>query len=501
MLVENSKCLQPAELVEEAIVRREGVLLANGAFCAETGQFTGRSPKDKYFVRSASFDVQSEQHQWLSEASFQHLFEKVKSHLRKTGSFQFDAVVNQHPEYAVPIRFYTEFAWHNLFVQSLFQTGNSADTPKYTVYGAPTLKALPEEDGTRTSTFIVLNPGRGIILIGGTEYAGELKKSIFTLMHHDLARRGVLPMHCSASVGEGGDVALFFGLSGTGKTTLSADPARFLIGDDEHGWAPEGVFNMENGCYAKCIHLSEEREPDIYRAIRFGAVLENVGYDSRRNPQYDDDSKTENTRAAYPLKNVANAAAVSRGGHPKAIVFLSADATGVLPAVARLRPEDAHRHYMLGYTSKLAGTERGVTAPEPTFSACFGAPFLTDRPSVYADMLMQRVRQYNVPVYLLNTGWVGGGIGRVGRMPLAWTRTLVEKIIRGELEGVPTRRDEALFLDVPTDIPGFPEEYLYPERGFPSPEDYEASRDALAKSFSEELQAHAVADKVLYLRA
>lgn len=488
--------LTPAELIEASIRRSEGALLANGAYCAHTGKFTGRSPKDKFFVSYEGCPLPADQHQWLSEAQFERLFAKVQAHLAATGGFVFDGAVNQHSTHRVPVRFYTEFAWHNLFVQRLFLQGDADVTPQYTVYGAPNLKASPEEDGTRSETFIVIHLKRGIVLIGGTEYAGELKKSIFTLMHHHLAEQDIMPMHCSASVGEAGDVALFFGLSGTGKTTLSADPARRLIGDDEHGWASDGVFNMENGCYAKCIDLSREKEPDIYDAVRFGAVLENVVYDAARNPVYSDRSLTENTRAAYPLAFIRNIEPSARGGHPQVIVFLSADASGVLPAVARLSPEDARKHYLLGYTSKLAGTERGVSHPEATFSACFAAPFLTDRPVRYADMLMERAAKYDVPIFLLNTGWVGGAYGEVDRIPLKVTRDLVDRIIRGELNDVPTVRDEALYLNVPVAVSGVPDVYLHPEHDASHRLDFEQRRAELAQSFAgvlaEYLEAEAV---------
>jgi phosphoenolpyruvate carboxykinase (ATP) len=475
--------LTPVELIEAAIRRREGVLLANGAFCAHTGKFTGRSPKDKYFVSYADCTLPVEQHQWLSEAQFENLYRKVIRHLESKGGYVFDGAVNQHPRYRVPVRFYTEFAWHNLFVQRLFLPGSETQEPVYTVYSAPTLYADPATDGTRSETFIVLHPKRGIVLIAGTEYAGELKKSIFTLMHHHLAEQNVMPMHCSASVGDDGDVALFFGLSGTGKTTLSADPQRRLIGDDEHGWGEDGVFNMENGCYAKCIDLSAEKEPDIYNAIRFGAVLENVVFDEARQPLYDDRTLTENTRAAYPLAHIRNFEPTGRGGHPSVIVFLSADASGVLPAIAKLSPEDARKHYLLGYTSKLAGTERGVVNPEATFSACFGAPFLTDAPTRYAEMLMERVKQHQVSVYLLSTGWVAGGYGQTERVPLKLTRDLVNRVLRGELEHVETRRDDELFLNVPVHIPGVPEKYLNTRLGFGSDEEYEARRRELVRAF------------------
>lgn len=479
--------LNSVELIEAAVARKEGVLLANGAFSAHTGKFTGRSPKDKFFVEYDGCQLPREQHQWLTEAQFERLFSKVERHLEKTGGFVFDGAVNQHPKYMTPVRFYTEYAWHNLFVQRLFLTGSSDVEPQYTVYGAPTLTANPETDGTNSETFIVIHPKRGIVLIGGTEYAGELKKSIFTLMHHHLASQNVMPMHCSASLGKDGDVALFFGLSGTGKTTLSADPARKLIGDDEHGWGEDGVFNMENGCYAKCIDLSAEKEPDIYNAIKFGAVLENVVFDEAREPLYDNRTLTENTRAAYPLSFIRNFEPNGRGGHPNVIVFLSADASGVLPAVARLNPDDARKHYLLGYTSKLAGTERGVVSPEATFSACFGSPFLTDRPTRYAEMLMERVEKYNVPVYLLSTGWVGGGYGQTGRMPLHLTRDLVNRILAGDLNEVECVHDPELHISVPVAIDGIPDEYLHPVKGFASADDYNTRKAALSASFRDAL--------------
>ncbi|MCL6446344.1 MAG: phosphoenolpyruvate carboxykinase (ATP) [Alicyclobacillus sp.] len=482
-----AKRLSPAELIEVSLQRREAVLLSNGALCARTGKYTGRSPQDKYFVDYDGCPLPRSQHRWLTETQFDRLFAKVRQHLTDRGAYVFDGAVNQDPRYRVPVRFYTEFAWHNLFVQQLFLPGDSSHAPRYTVYAAPTLHADPASDGTRSETFIALHLRRGIVLIGGTEYAGELKKSIFTLMHHELAGRGVMPMHCSATVGEEGDVALFFGLSGTGKTTLSADPERRLIGDDEHGWSEHGVFNLENGCYAKCLDLSRDREPDIWDAIRFGAVLENVTYDRRRNPVYSDASLTQNTRAAYPLSFIRNAEPTGQAGHPKAIVFLSADATGVLPAIARLTPEDARKHFLLGYTSKLAGTERGVAQPEPTFSPCFGAPFLTDVPTRYADMLMERIARHRVRVYLVNTGWVGGGVHRAPRIPLSLTRDLVRRAIRGELDRLPACRDEELSLNIPSTVPGIPPEYLQPECGFPDAESYRQARMALVQSFAKQL--------------
>lgn len=489
--------LSMPELVEASLRRNEAVLLSNGALTAATGQFTGRSPRDKYFVADGSGRFPEDMHQWLSESQFEGLLSRVKAHFNRVGGFQFDGTVNHHPTHRARVRFITEYAWHNLFVLNLFIPAEDAAEPDYTVYCAPSVTADPAVDGTRTGTFIALHPARGLVLIGGTEYAGEMKKSIFTIMHHHLVERDVLPMHCSASVGEAGDVALFFGLSGTGKTTLSTDPLRRLIGDDEHGWAEDGVFNMENGCYAKCIHLSEAKEPDIYRAIRFGAILENVTYDARRHPNYDDASLTENTRAAYPLSYIDRAEPSGRGGHPSAIIFLSADATGVLPAVARLTPEDARKHYLLGYTSKLAGTERGVTQPEATFSACFGAPFLVHRPTRYADMLMDRIARHEVPVYLLNTGWVGGGYGETDRMPLSITRSLVQMVLRGQLEGLETKRDEALWLNVPLAIPGVPDTYLHPERAYRDPAVYEERKAQLAAAFQEALSRLGEADLVV----
>lgn len=481
--------MNPTELIEEAICRHEGILLANGAFSAHTGKYTGRSPKDKYFVRYVGCDLENTQHQWLSEEQFDCLFERITTRLDHVGGFVFDGSVNHHPLYPVPVRFYTEYAWHSLFVQSLFAAGDPGSDPLYTVYSAPSVKANPITDHTRSETFIVIHLARRIVLMGGTEYAGELKKSVFTLMHHHLPNQGVLPMHCSATVGHDQDVVLFFGLSGTGKTTLSADPRRMLIGDDEHGWGHDGVFNVENGCYAKCIDLSEEREPIIYRAIRYGAVLENVIHDASRQPIYRDRTLTENTRAAYPLNHVHNVAPQRRASHPKAIIFLSADATGILPCVARLNSQDAHKHFLLGYTSKLAGTERGVVVPEPTFSACFASPFLTYDPETYAHMFMDRVNQYNVPVYLLNTGWVGGGVGDTDRIPLTLSQEIVNRIIAGELDHLETIRDDSLFLNTPIMIPGIQEKFLNTSIGFKDESVYLERRAQLIDSFARELES------------
>src|SRR5690625_4115987 len=353
-----------------------------------------------------------------------------------------------------------------------------------TILSAPTIKADPAVHGTRSETFIIISFKKRVVLIGGTEYAGEIKKSIFSIMNFLLPQRDVLSMHCSANVGQEGDVALFFGLSGTGKTTLSADPYRRLIGDDEHGWSPNGVFNIEGGCYAKTINLSAEKEPQIYDAIRFGSILENVILDDNtREPDYDDVSLTENTRAAYPIENIDNIVTPSVAGHPNAIIFLTADASGTLPPISKLTKEQAMYHFLSGYTSKLAGTERGITEPEATFSACFGAPFLPLSPSTYAEMLGQKIDQFNANVFLVNTGWTGGPYGVGERMELAYTRAMIRAALEGELNAVETTTDDVFGLAIPTQVPGVPDEVLIPRTTWKNKSAYDEAAQNLAKEF------------------
>ncbi|MFC4558596.1 phosphoenolpyruvate carboxykinase (ATP) [Virgibacillus kekensis] len=488
------KNLVVPQLVEKILSREEGILTATGAVRATTGKYTGRSPKDKFIVR----DETSEElvdwgtvNQAIDEAKFENLYEKVVAYLKdKNELFHFKGYAGADPKYRLPIQVINEYAWHNLFARQLFITADDEEftdrESEFTIISAPTYRADPEIDGTNSETFILVSFKKRIILIGGTEYAGEIKKSIFSVMNYLLPQRDILSMHCSANVGQEGDVALFFGLSGTGKTTLSADPYRRLIGDDEHGWSPNGVFNIEGGCYAKCVNLSQEKEPQIFDAIRFGSVLENVIIeDESRLPNYDDTSLTENTRAAYPLENVDNIISPSVAGHPNTIIFLTADASGTLPPISKLTKEQAMYHFLSGYTSKLAGTERGVTEPQATFSACFGSPFLPLAPSTYAKMLGEKIDQYNTNVFLVNTGWTGGKYGVGKRMKLSYTRAMVHAALEGELNSVETVTDDIFGLEIPMHVPGVPAEVLVPRNAWDDQSAYEEEAKSLAIKFHE----------------
>lgn len=427
--------LSVPQLVEKVLSRNEGVLTSTGAVKAETGKYTGRSPKDKYIVDEASVKDKVDWgsvNQPISEEVFNKLYNKVVDYLKaKEEIFVFKGFAGADETSRLPIQVVNEYAWHNLFAHTLFIRPNEEELrgheSEFTILSAPNFKADPEVDGTQSETFIIVSFERRTILIGGTEYAGEMKKSIFSIMNYLLPEAGILPMHCSANVGREGDVALFFGLSGTGKTTLSADTNRKLIGDDEHGWSSNGVFNIEGGRYAKTINLSREKEPQIFDAIRFGAVLENVVVDPEtREANYDDSSLTENTRAAYQMQAIDNIVNPSIAGHPNTIIFLTADASGVLPPISKLSKEQAMFHFLSGYTSKLAGTERGVTSPEATFSTCFGSPFLPLPATRYAEMLGDKIDEHSAKVYLVNTGWTGGAYGTGSRMKLAYTRAMVQ---------------------------------------------------------------------------
>lgn len=486
--------LSVPRLVEKVLTRKEGVLTSSGAVCATTGKYTGRSPKDKYIVEEPSVKHKIDWgtvNQPISEEVFDKLYNKVIDYLMtKEELFVFNGFAGADPAYRLPIQVINEFAWHNLFAHQLFirPTAEELQThePQFTVISAPTFKANPSVDGTRSETFIIISFERRTVLIGGTEYAGEMKKSVFSVMNFLFPEQGIFPMHCSANVGQEGDVALFFGLSGTGKTTLSADPNRRLIGDDEHGWSNNGVFNIEGGCYAKCINLSREKEPQIFDAIRFGSVLENVIVDpDTRIPNYDDATLTENTRAAYPLEAMDNIVQPSVAGHPHTIVFLTADAFGVLPPISKLTKEQAMYHFLSGYTSKLAGTERGVTAPEATFSTCFGSPFLPLPATRYADMLGQKIDVHGVQVFLVNTGWTGGGYGVGERMKLSYTRAMVKAALEGELNNVETVQDPIFGLHIPLHVPGVPDEVLQPKSTWADPEAYEQKAKELAVKFRE----------------
>jgi len=482
--------LPTARLVEEALERREGHLAANGAFSVGTGERTGRSPNDRFVVDTQGVH---EDIWWgkvnvaTDDATFDRLYEKVRKHLRERDQFVFDGFAGADPGYRLPVRIIAEKAWHALFARTLFIRPTpeelASHQPEFTVIDACTLKADPAKDGTKSGVFIVLNFERKMILIGGTHYGGEIKKSIFAVMNWLLPPRGVLPMHCSANTGEQGDTALFFGLSGTGKTTLSADPRRRLIGDDEHGWSDAGVFNFEGGCYAKVIRLSRKAEPQIWDAIKFGSIVENVVMNEDCVIDYDDDAVTENTRATYPVEHIGNCVIPGVGGHPKTVMFLAADAFGVLPPIARLTPAQAMFHFISGYTAKLAGTEAGITEPTATFSACFGAPFLPMHPTRYAKMLGEKLEKHGARVYLVNTGWSGGPYGVGQRMSIHHTRALVTAALDGSLDRVEYSTEPVFGLAVPKSCPGVPSEVLTPRNTWKDKAAYDAKAKQLAQLF------------------
>ncbi|RXT05718.1 phosphoenolpyruvate carboxykinase (ATP) [Ammoniphilus sp. CFH 90114] len=483
--------LSVPQLVEAAIQRGEAKLTATGALRAETGKYTGRSPKDKFIVDEPSVHEKiawGSVNQPIDASKFDKLYQDVLEYLNGKELFVFDGYAGANETYRLPIRVINEYAWHNLFVHQLFvrpsQEELKSHVPGFTVIAAPGFEASPAVHGTNSETFIIVSFSKKTVIIGGTKYAGEMKKSIFSVMNYLLPEQDVMPMHCSSNVGEEGDVALFFGLSGTGKTTLSADPNRRLIGDDEHGWSDQGVFNIEGGCYAKCINLSEEKEPQIWNAIKFGSVLENVVIDDEtRIPDYDNGSLTENTRVAYPVDFIPGAMIPGEAGHPKVIVFLTADAFGVLPPISKLSKEQAMYHFLSGYTSKLAGTERGVTEPEATFSTCFGAPFLPLQPSVYAEMLGEKITQHDAQVYLVNTGWSGGPYGVGKRMNLKYTRAMVTAAVNGQLNDVDYVVDPIFGLSVPQSVEGVPSEVLLPRNTWENKESYDKKAKELAARF------------------
>ncbi|WP_031497530.1 phosphoenolpyruvate carboxykinase (ATP), partial [Bryobacter aggregatus] len=486
--------LSTPALIEAAISREEGQLSANGAFVVRTGQFTGRSPKDKFIVRDAITENTvnwGPVNQALDSEQFARIFEKLTKHLEGRELFVKDGFGGADPATRLPIRFITEKAWHCLFGTQLFlrPTANEElhHQPEFTLYFAPSFETDPTVDGTRSSTCIAIDFTKRIVLICGTYYAGELKKSVFTILNFLLTDRNILPMHCSANAAKGGAVALFFGLSGTGKTTLSADPVRDLIGDDEHGWSNNGVFNFEGGCYAKCIRLTRKNEPEIWDAIKFGTVLENVVMDPEtRTLDYNSEEYTENTRAAYPIEYITNARIPGVAGHPTHVLFLTADAFGVLPPISRLTPEQAMFHFLSGYTAKLAGTERGLgKEPAATFSACFGEPFLPRHPKVYATMLGDKLRRHGVKTYLVNTGWVGGAYGVGHRMELQYTRAMVEAAIAGELDTVETRPHPVFGVHVPVTCPGVPASSLDPKAQWRDGDAYDKAATNLKKLFDE----------------
>ncbi|HEY1809983.1 MAG TPA: phosphoenolpyruvate carboxykinase (ATP) [Acidobacteriaceae bacterium] len=497
--------LSTAQLVETAITRGEGRLAANGALAAMTGRRTGRSPRDKFTVED---DHTRERVHWgkvnqpFPQDRFDALLERVLRHMAERDLFVMDLAAGADPAYRLPIQMICEYAWHALFVKQLFVRPSAEElahhVPEFTVIAAPEFEAIPERDGVRSATFILTDFTKKIVLIGGSKYAGEMKKSIFGVMNYLLPERNVFPMHCSANIGAGGDTALFFGLSGTGKTTLSADPERRLIGDDEHGWSPEGVFNFEGGCYAKCVDLTIEKEPQIYNAIRFGSVLENVVLDPKTGePDYSDIRFTENTRAAYPIEFIANAVIPGVGAHPKNVLFLAADAFGVLPPIARLTPDQAMYHFLSGYTAKLAGTEAGLgSEPVPEFSTCFASPFLPRAPRVYAEMLGRRLREHSAQCWLVNTGWTGGAFGVGKRMSLAHTRAMVHAALDGRLAQAEFTTEPAFGLSIPATCPGVPSELLNPRNAWADKAAYDTQARLLASKFVENFKRFDVADAV-----
>ncbi len=486
--------LTTGALVERIISRREGMLAHEGSVVVRTGHHTGRSPNDKFIVCCQEDNDKI----WWGKVNkpfrpeqFDRLYTLMTSYFQGRDVFVQDAVACAHPEYRLPVRIITESAWHSLFVRNLFirltPEQQRSHVPDFTILQAPGFHADPDEDGTNSELFIVLNLEKRVILIGGTSYAGEIKKSIFSTLNYLLPQKGVLSMHCSANVGKAGDTALFFGLSGTGKTTLSSDPERALIGDDEHGWGNDGVFNFEGGCYAKTIKLRQELEPLIWKATRhFGTVLENVTIDQyTRRVNFDDDSLTENTRAAYPIGFLDNIVPDGRGGHPTHIFFLTADAFGVIPPIARLTPEQAMYYFLSGYTSKLAGTEKGVKEPQTTFSTCFGAPFLPLFPSVYANLLGEKIARHNSAVWLINTGWTGGPYGVGSRLSLPYTRAMVRAVLNGSLDGVAMYKDRNFGVAVPESVPGVPSEILHPRHTWADQPAYDQQVRLLIGKFQE----------------
>jgi phosphoenolpyruvate carboxykinase (ATP) len=482
-------------LYTHALVREEATLAEGGPLVVDTGHHTGRSAKDKFFVREPKSEDRiawGEINQPLSEDHFDGLRDKLVEHLNERDLYVVNAFAGADPAHRLAVRVITDSPWHALFAKTLFidpPDGERDAKPDAVVLHAPSVEADPDEDGVRSETFIVLHPSRAEVLIGGTEYAGEIKKSIFTVMNDRLPLEGVFPMHCSANVDDQGRVTVFFGLSGTGKTTLSADPERRLIGDDEHGWGDEGVFNFEGGCYAKVIRLSPDAEPEIYRATHaFGTVLENVVVDERGVMDLNDASKTENTRAAYKLELIENAVPEKRAGHPSSIVLLTADAFGVLPPIARLTRDQALFYFLTGFTAKLAGTEIGVTEPQPTFSCAFGAPFLPQQPTVYAQMLGEKLDEHGSAVWLVNTGWTGGPYGEGERMPIAATRALLRAALDGDLDDVEYRTDPVFGLEVPIEVPGVEPRLLDPRSTWADPEAYDEKARYLATRFKENFQ-------------
>ena len=485
--------LAPAKLVEKALERGEGVLSDTGALVVETGKYTGRSPDDKFIV-----DVPAvhDEIAWgkvnvpIEREKFEAIEAKMVAYLQGREIFIFDGMAGADPACTKKFRIVNELASQNLFIRDLLirpteeELANFGEAD-YTVIVAPGFKCIPEVDGVNSEAAIMIDYEKKKVLIAGSQYAGEIKKSVFSVMNYEMPKLGVLPMHCSANMDpETRETAVFFGLSGTGKTTLSADPARKLIGDDEHGWSETGIFNFEGGCYAKCIDLDPENEPDIYNAIKFGSLVENVILDEDRHPDYSDNRITDNTRVGYPIEYINNAAIPGVGGIPKVVIFLTADSFGVLPPISKLSKEAAMYHFVTGFTSKVAGTERGITEPVPTFSTLFGEPFMPMDPNVYANMLGEKIEKYDTKVYLVNTGWTGGPYGTGSRMKLKYTRAMITAALNGEIEKVEYKHDDLFNLDIPQSCPGAPSEVMNPRETWADKDAYDEMAKKLAGMFS-----------------
>ena len=490
--------LTPAELTERAVARGEGSLSDTGALVVTTGKYTGRSPNDRFVVDTPSIHDDID---WgkvnvpISPERFEQIYGKMMAYLQGREIFIFDGFAGADEQYHLPVRVVNELASQNMFIHQLLVRPTEEQlrdfVPGFTIIAAPGFKCIPERDGVNSEAAILVNFDKKMVLIAGSQYAGEIKKSIFSVMNYVLPKQGLFTMHCSANIGKDGDSALFFGLSGTGKTTLSADPNRKLIGDDEHAWSDKGIFNIEGGCYAKCINLSRENEPQIWNAIKFGALVENVVMDPEtRTLDFDDGSLTENTRVGYPVTYIPDCVIPGVGGHPKTVVFLTADAFGVLPPISKLDKNQAMYHFVSGYTSKLAGTERGITEPVTTFSTCFGAPFLPLDPSVYAEMLGRNIDKHNVNVYLVNTGWCGHKAGDGKRMSLKYTRAMVTAALNGDLEKVAYETDPYFNVGVPTSCPGVPDEVLSPRKMWKDEAEYEKTAKDLAARFVKNFQKY-----------
>jgi phosphoenolpyruvate carboxykinase (ATP) len=485
--------LTPAELVEETIIQGQGILSNTGALAVDTGKFTGRSPKDRFVVCDENTEntvFWGDVNIKFTPEKFDALYQRMRAYLTNKDLYVRDAKACADPTYNMNIRVVTEFPWSNMFASNMFLRPSDEEIqsfePDWHIVCAPDFMADPEVDGTRKSNFAIINFSKKMIIIGGTGYTGEIKKGIFSVLNYVLPHEhGVLSMHCSANVGKDGDTAVFFGLSGTGKTTLSSDPDRRLIGDDEHGWSEDAVFNFEGGCYAKCIDLSQEKEPQIWDAIKFGAILENIGFeDDGCTPNYADSSKTENTRVSYPIDHIDNIMKPSKGGVPKNIFFLTCDAFGVLPPISKLSKGQAMYHFISGYTAKVAGTEAGITEPQTAFSACFGSPFLPLHPTKYAEMLGEKMDENDVNVWLINTGWSGGAYGEGKRMKLSYTRAMITAALNGELDDVAYTQHEVFGLSMPNECPNVPSELLHPRNTWKDTSAYDTKANELAQKFN-----------------